>query len=295
MGEVIDRRSTAVATAALLGAMASHAVGSSVAKRYLFGRIGPEGATAYRVAFAAVFLAAVWRPWRRSFRRDQWPTLLAYGVSLGAMNLSFYLALRRLPFGPAVALEFLGPLALAIGTSRRASDGVWVALAVVGLGLLLPIAGHGSIDGVGALLAVTAGACWAVYIVFGQRAGAAHGPAAVSVAMAVAAAVVVPVGVARAGASLLDGPAAAVGLAVAALSGVVPYSLELASLARLPKRSFSVMVSMAPAVSSVGGWAVNGDHLTGLQWAAVAVVMAASAGAAATAGRPAAAELAAVG
>ena len=282
-----NQRLPVVAVLSLVGAMASLTAGSSLAKRALFGRVGAEGTTAYRVAFGAAILAVVWRPWRRRFGRREWPTLAGYGVSMGVMNLLFYLSLRTLPFGPAVALEFVGPLTVAIATTRRAVDGVWVALAAAGLAVLLPLRGQGALDGTGAALALGAGGCWAAYIVFGQRAGAAHGPGVTAVGMAIAAAVVVPVGMARAGGDLLDGRAAAVGLAVAVLSGAVPFSLEMVALQRLPRRTFSVLLSLEPAVSAVGGWAVNGDRVTRLQWAATAVIMAASAGAAATASRPA--------
>ena len=267
--------------------MASLAVGTSTAERRLFPAVGPQGATAYRVCFAAVILAAVWRPWRRrpsggGWGAD-WPTLLAYGASMGAMNLLFYLALRTLPFGPAVALEFLGPLAVATLTSRRAVDFLWIGLASVGLVLLLPLRGHASLDPTGVAYVLGAAACWAAYIVAGQRAGAVHGPGVTAVGMAIAAVVVVPFGVARAGAALLSPAAAGVGLAVAVLSGAVPFSLEMVALRQLPKRTFSVLLSLEPAVCAVGGWAVNGERLSAVQAAAVAVVMTASAGAAMTA------------
>ncbi len=272
-----------VATASLLAAMASVAVGTSLAKG-LFPAVGAAGTTAYRVGFSAVLLVALWRPWRWRLGRRDVPTLGLYGGSLGAMNLLFYQSLRTVPFGVAAALEFLGPLAVATASSRRAVDFLWVALAAVGLSLLLPVRGHGTLDPAGVACGLGAGACWAAYIVFGQRAGAAHGPGVTAIGMAVAATVVVPFGVAGAGPALLVPRSAALGLAVAVLSGAVPFSLEMVALRGLPRRTFSVLLSLEPAVSAVGGFAVLGERLTAGQCLAVAVVMAASAGAAVTAG-----------
>ena len=277
------RPPVAAAVVALVTAMVSLSVGTSVARRS-FGTVGAEGMTAYRVGFGAIVLAGIWRPWRRWPTRRQWPTLVAYGVSIGAMNLLFYLALRTVPFGPAVAIEFVGPLAVATAASRRAVDFLWIALAVVGLAMLLPVRGAGSVDATGAAYALAAAACWAAYIVFGQRAGTAHGSATPAIGMAVAAVVAVPVGVVRAGAAMGSPSAAGVGLAVAVLSGVVPFSLEMVALRRLPKRTFGVLLSMDPAVCTLGGWIVNGERLTAVQAVAVAVVTTAAAGAAATAG-----------
>lgn len=273
---------TGPAVAALVAAMASTAVGTSLATG-LFATVGAAGTTAYRVGFGALILAAVWRPWQWRVGRRDAATLAAYGVSMGVMNLLFYQSLRTVPLGPAAALEFVGPMAVSAASSRRGVDLLWVAMAATGLLLLLAPGGHGRLDPAGAAFALSAGGCWAAYIVFGQRAGTATGPRATAVGMAVAAAVVVPVGVGGAGAALLAPRAIGVGVVVAALSSAVPYSLEMVALRRLPRRTFGVLLSLAPAISAIGGFVVQGERLTAVQCAAVAVVVAASAGAAATA------------
>src|SRR5688572_17713174 len=152
---------------AVVGAMISLAVGTSIAKR-IVPTVGAAGVTFLRATTAAIILAAVWQPWRRAVARADWPTLLAYGVSIGGMNLLFYEAVARVPFGIAVAFEFCGPLAVALFASRKLLDFAWVALAVLGLTLLLPIGRNvGRLDPVGVAFALGAGTCWAIYIVIG--------------------------------------------------------------------------------------------------------------------------------
>ena len=202
------------------------------------------------------------------------------------MNLMFYMSLRTLPFGLAVAIEFSGPLAVAIWSSRRAVDFVWVALAIAGLGMLLPLGLNGStLDPIGVLYALAAAVFWALYIVFGKRAGHLHAGHTVSLGLLVAALVVVPVGVAHAGAALLSPTVLLIGVAVAAVSSAIPISLEMMALKRLPKEAFGIMISMEPAVAAVLAMALLGEHLTALQWLAIGCVVAASMGSAMTAGR----------
>ncbi len=183
------------------------------------------------------------------------------------MNLLYYLALRTVPLGITVSLEFTGPLAVAVLSSRRAIDFLWICLAAAGLSLLLPI-GHAqaSIDPTGALFALGAGACWALYIVFGQKAGADYGPQAVALGSVIAAMIVVPVGIAKAGAALLTAAALPYGLVIALLSTALPYTLEMIALTRLPARTFGILMSVEPAFGALFGWAILHEVLTGLQW-----------------------------
>jgi inner membrane transporter RhtA len=271
---------------ALLGAMLSLSVGTSMAKG-LFPAVGPAGVTLLRVATATAILTAVWRPWRRGVAGKDWPTLAGYGASIGAMNLLFYEAVGRLPYGVAVAFEFCGPLAVAVVAARRPADFAWVALAVAGLALLLPVGpGTGRLDPAGVGFAVGAGACWAAYILLGARAGRRlHGGRVTAVGMAVATLVVAPFGVARGGAALAEPWPLLVGAGVGLMSGAVPFGLEMYALARLPRRTFSVLLSMEPAVAAVAGWAMLGEHLTRTEALAIACVVAASVGSAANAGR----------
>lgn len=275
---------------AVLGSVTALGIGTSWAKNALFPVVGAQGTTAVRVGLSALLMLLLWRPWRWRLSRADAQAVALYGAALGAMNLLFYLSIQTLPFGLAVAIEFAGPLAVAIWSSRRAVDFVWVALAVVGLGLLLPVGLTGSpLDPVGVLYSVGAAVFWALYIVFGKRAGHLHAGQSVSLGLLVAALVVVPVGVAHAGAALLSPSVLLVGVAVAAISSALPISLEMMALKRLPKEAFGIMISMEPAVAALLALALLGERLSAMQWLAIGCIVAASMGSAATARRPPAA------
>ncbi|MFN6406746.1 MAG: EamA family transporter, partial [Limnohabitans sp.] len=265
---------------ALLGSLTSLAVGTSFAKS-LFPALGAEGTTAYRIVFATLMLMAVFRPWRRKWVWADALPLGLYGVTLGVMNLLFYSAIKTIPFGVAIAIEFTGPLAVAVWTSKKASDWLWVALAIAGLALLLPLPGGDAataLDPMGMFFAFTAGICWALYIVFGQRVALRYGSMATPMGMLAAAIVVAPIGVFHAGAAMLDPQWLVAGLAVALLSSAIPYALEMFSLNHLPKNTFSILLSLEPAVGALAGWLVLAEHLTLAQGLAIALVMAASMG-----------------
>ena len=272
---------------ALLGSLVSLAVGTSFAKS-LFPALGAEGTTAYRIVFSMLMLMVVFRPWRRKWVwADAWPLGL-YGVTLGAMNLLFYSAIKTIPFGVAIAIEFTGPLAVAVWTSKKASDWLWVTLAVVGLALLLPFPGADAataLDPMGMFFAFTAGICWALYIVFGQRVALRYGAMATPMGMLAAVLVVAPIGVWHAGSALLNPQWLMAGLAVALLSSAIPYALEMFSLNHLPKNTFSILLSLEPAVGALAGWLVLAEHLTLAQGVAIGLVMAASMGTAWSAGQ----------
>ena len=271
--------------ALLLVAMVSIQSGAALAK-HLFPAVGASGATALRLALATLMLVAVFRPWRMRVERRQWPALLAYGVSLGLMNLMFYKALETVPLGIAIALEFTGPLAVALFGSRHLRDVVWVALAVLGLVLLVPEQGTQALDPVGVAYALGAGACWALYIVFGQKAGSDHGPQTVALGSCIAAAVAVPFGVAHAGAALLSPALLPIAFGVALLSTALPYSLEMVALTKLPTRTFGMLMSLEPAIGALCGLLFLHERLSVLQWLAIAAIIVASAGAAMTSRAP---------
>lgn len=264
---------------AILGSVTFLGIGTSWAKYALFPLVGAQGTTAVRVGLSALVLVLLWRPWRWTLSRADVRAIASYGVALGGMNLCFYMALQTLPFGVAVAIEFSGPLAVAIWASRRALDFVWVLLAIAGLGLLLPL-GHGvsGLDPVGVLYALAAALCWATYIVFGKRAGHLHAGLAVSLGLVVAALFVVPVGIAHAGSALLSPQVLWVGLGVAVLSSAVPISLEMMALKRLPPQVFGITISIEPAVASLLALALLDEHLSGVQWLAIALIVMASMG-----------------
>ena len=272
---------------ALLVSLVSLSVGTSFAKS-LFPALGAEGTTAYRLVFATLMLMAVFRPWRRKWVAADLLPLGLYGVTLGVMNLLFYSAIKTIPFGVAIAIEFTGPLAVAVWTSKKASDWFWVVLAAVGLALLLPLPGAQdatALDPVGMGLALAAGMCWALYIVFGQRVAKRYGGMATPMGMLAASLVVAPIGIFHAGSTLLDPQWLLAGLAVALLSSAIPYALEMFSLNNLPKNTFSILLSLEPAVGALAGWLVLSERLTPSQGLAILMVMIASMGTAWSAGR----------
>ena len=268
----------------LIAAMASIQVGATFAQR-MFPLVGPQGASALRLIFGTAMLVAALRPWRARPTPAAWRMIIVYGAAMGAMNLMIYLAMSRIPLGIAVALEFTGPLGVALWGSRRRLDLVWVAIAVGGLAMLLPLGRTLTpLDPVGMVYALGAGVCWALYITFGQKAGDLQGVQTTALGMIVAAIVVIPVGVAHAGAALLNPSAIALGAAVGLLSTALPYTLEMVVLTRLPARTFGILMSLEPALGAMAGLALLGQRLTPIQWLAIGAVMVASAGATATAG-----------
>lgn len=271
--------STLVPVCLLIIAMISIQSGASLAKS-LFPLVGAEGITTLRLSLGTLILFIIFRPWRMRFAAGSRLPLLIYGLSLGAMNYLFYLSLRTVPLGIAVALEFTGPLAVAMFSSRRPIDFIWVALAITGLGFLLPL-GHdmGSIDPVGAACALGAGACWAIYIIFGQKAGGDHGPGTVAVGSLIAAIVFCPIGAWHAGSALLNVDILPMALAVAVLSTALPYSLEIIALPKIPARTFGTLMSLEPAMAALSGMIFLNEHLNQTQWLALAAIITASMGA----------------
>ena len=265
--------------------------GTSLAKG-LFPFVGAEGTTTYRLVFSTLLLMAFWRPWRRAWTWADVPILVLFGATLGVMNLLFYSAIKTVPFGLAIAVEFTGPLAVALWSSKKPLDFVWIVLAVAGMGLILPL-GNASgtdmqaaaIDPVGIAYALGAGACWAVYIVVGQRVADRIGAFATPMGMLVAALLVTPVGISVAGSSLLNPEWMLAGLGIALLSSAIPYSLEMYSLKHLPKQTFSILLSLEPAVGALAGWLVLSEQLSTQQLCAIGLIMAASMGSAMTAGQ----------
>ena len=264
--------------AVILIAMLSIQSGASLAKS-LFPLVGAPGVTALRILLGTAILVAIFKPWRLRFKKEQRLPLLFYGLSLGAMNYMFYLSIQTIPLGIAVALEFTGPLAVALFSSRRPVDFIWVVLAVLGLWFLLPLGQNVTeIDLTGAALALGACACWAVYILTGQRAGEEHGPATVALGSVIAAIVFVPIGMAQATASIWQWSVMPIGLAGAVLSTALPYSLEMIALTRLPTRIFGTLMSMEPALAAISGMVFLGETLTFTQTLALCSIIAASMG-----------------
>ncbi len=269
---------------AVLGSVTALAIGTSYAK-HLFPLVGAQGTSALRVGFSALLLLLFWRPWRWKTSRVDAMTILRYGLTLGLMNLLFYMAIRTIPFGIAVAIEFTGPLTVAMLSSRRPIDFVWVGCALLGLLLLLPLGGGPALDPAGVLYAMGAAACWGLYIVFGKRAGHLHAGHTVSLGLLAASLVVVPVGVAHAGMALLEPKILLAGLLVALVSSAIPMSLEMMALKRLPKETFGILISMEPAVAALWAMLLLHEQLAGVQWLAIGCTVVASVGSTMTARR----------
>jgi inner membrane transporter RhtA len=252
-------------------------LGAAWAKE-LFGALGPVGTVTLRVGFAALILAAWWRPWRlarggnagalasvrRTTRRADYVFVALFGLTLAAMNLTFYLSLSRIPLGIAVTVEFIGPLTVAVVGSRRALDVLWIVLAVGGILLLAPLGMFGvtRLDPLGLLLALGAGTFWGLYILLTARVGRSFpGGIGLSLAMAIGGLALLPIGIADAGSALLNPSFLLVGAGVALLSSVIPYSLEIAALRRMAPSAFGVLMSLEPAIAALIGWLVLHETL----------------------------------
>jgi len=279
-----------VPVAIAISSMLFFQAGASVAK-LAFPLASAAGVAMLRLGFASLILLLFWRPWRAQLSSRSIRQIAAYGVALGAMNLSFYASLSRIPLGVAVALEFLGPLGLALMHSKRGWDLLWVIVAGCGVYGLLPLkAGAGTEDFLGVGLALFAGLCWALYIVFGKKAGAEARGATLAYGSVIATIVVAPFGIAFSGPAMTEPKVLLLGLAVAILSSAIPYSLEMISMVRMPAKTFGILMSVEPAVGAMVGFALLGEHLSMGQLAGIGLVILASGATVATSASGAAAK-----
>jgi inner membrane transporter RhtA len=270
----------------VLGSISSIQVGAALATG-LFDEVGPMGVTFLRTIISAILLVIIWRP---RFRLDRESTRIAlmFGLVLAAMNLSFYESLDRIPLGVAVTFEFIGPLGVALITSRRRRDLIWVAMAAAGIILLSGGIGGEGIEPFGVFLALVAGFFWGCYILFAKRVGETFtGGRGLAVAMVFSTVFCAPFGVADGGSALLGLPVLATGAAVAILSTTLPLSLEMEALRRLPSNVFGVMMSIEPAMAATVGFLLLSQDMSATEVAAIALVVFASAGALSSARAPA--------
>ncbi len=270
--------------ALVLLSIVSVQVGAGLAKS-LFAALPPSGVVSLRVATAAIILVAVGRPSLRGCSRRDLAVVAGFGLAMATMNFSIYQAFARIPLGIAVTIEFLGPLSVAVIGSRRKLDLVWVLLAGAGVALLAR--GGGDISVVGVAFALLAAAGWASYILLSAATGQRfQGQSGLVIAMVVTSVLVLPVGIGTSGAALLDPRLLALGIAVGLLSSLIPYSLELQALRRIPARVFGILLSLEPAVAALVGLAVLGEVLGLRSWLAIGCVVAASIGATRTQSTP---------
>ncbi|WP_443333296.1 EamA family transporter [Streptomyces sp. CB01580] len=252
--------------------------GASVAV-LLMPRAGALGVVTLRLGVAALAMLIVCRPRLRGYSRGDWGTVLAFGVAMAGMNTLFYQAADRIPLGAAVTLEVLGPLALSVIASRRLVNVVWAGLALGGV-VLLSGGGFDRLDPVGAAYALGAGVMWATYIVFSARTGRRFPQAdGLALSMVVAALLTLPLGVLESGSKLLVPSTLGLGVVVALLSSVLPYTLELMALRRLPAPTFAILMSLEPAIAATAGFLVLGQALAPTDALAIALVIGASMGA----------------
>ncbi|MCX2582447.1 EamA family transporter [Pedobacter sp. MR22-3] len=269
---------------AVITSIISVQCGAAIAKG-LFPEIGAAATASLRIGLSAVILFITFRPNLFKLNAKQWQYVFLYGSTLGLMNMIFYLAIERIPVGLGVTLEFVGPLILAISTSKKAIDFIWVSLSIIGIALIAPWHSNGLNIG-GILLALLAGAFWAAYIVLGGKISKImKGGEAVSAGMLIATIVILPFGIFSGGFSVLTPRLLGLGAALALLSSAVPFTLEMSALKKLPAKTFSILMSLEPAVASLAAFVFLQEYLSFTECVAVACVVIASAGSSFTARR----------
>ncbi|WP_320433701.1 EamA family transporter [Microbacterium sp. BG28] len=272
------RSGSTSAVALVLVGLACQEVGASLAV-LLFDEVGPLGMVMLRLVFAAIVLLLIARPSLRGHSRAAWLAVVRFGLVLALMNGLFYLALERLPLGVTVTIEVLGPLTLSIIAARRASAWLWAGLAFLGVAALGG-GGWDRLDPLGVVFALGAAASWALYILASARVGREFVRLdGLALAMAVGALLSLPFGIVDAGGALLRPDLLALGAGVAVLSSTIPYALELSALRRLAASTFAILMSLGPATASIAGFVLLGQHLSVLEIAGIALVIAASIGA----------------
>jgi inner membrane transporter RhtA len=252
-------------------------MGSAVA-RTVFDDTGAMGITLMRLGFSSAVLVAVLRPRPWKWSRDAQVATLLFGLAMAGMNIVFYLALRTVPLGVCVTVEFLGPLTVALVQTRRWRDALWVCLAATGV-VLLGLRGGSDLPIGGLLLALVAGTFWGLYILASARVGReVAGTEGLAMALVIAAVVALPFGATGVG-RILDQPRVLlIGGAVALFSSIVPYICELAALRRMPTRVFGVLMSLEPGAAAVAGLVVLDQALHGREITALVLVSVASVG-----------------
>lgn len=262
----------------LLIAMISVQSSGSLAK-VLFEQFPILTVSAMRLLLGSVILALIFKIWQLNFKQVKWKAVISYGLALAGMNALFYLSIDRLPLGIAVSFEFIGPLSVALYHARQKFDFVWVGLAILGLALLFPFEQSHSLDPIGIALALGAGACWALYIIAGQKPTGISGNHTVCLGMFVGMLCLMPIALFIGMPSAIFEPSNFIYfIALAILASALPFSLEMIALRNLSALSFGTLMSVEPAIAALSGFIFLGEQLLWTQWLALATIISASIG-----------------
>lgn len=262
----------------ILISMASVQGSSSLAK-HLFSTLGPSGMAAWRLVFSSIMLLLIFKPWRKPITKQAWKYIILYGFALGIMNLSFYSSIERIPIGIAVAIELTGPIMVAMCATRKKIDFIWLGIAIIGLVMLLPITeAHTDLDVVGILLALCAGACWAMYIVFGRKAGQLQGPSSVALGSVIVSCFIFPIGVWQSGEVMFSLDVLPLAFLVALLASAIPYALDMIALPKIPASTFSTLMSLSPVLGALSGLIFLQETLSVKQWLSIMLIIISSIG-----------------
>ncbi|MCO6544932.1 MAG: EamA family transporter [Gilliamella sp.] len=261
--------------------------GSASIAKYLFPVLGPEGMTAWRLFFSAIMLILIFKPWRKILTKQALKYIFLYGISIGCMNLAFYNAIARIPLGIAVAIELTGPIMVAMCSSRKVLDFIWLGVAIIGLAMLLPIEQASSnLDPKGILFALLAGSGWACYILFGRKASTIYGSASVAIGSVIASCFLFPIGIWQNGSTMFSLELLPMVFLVSLLASAIPYGLDMIALPKLPAQTFSTLMSLSPVFAALSGFIVLHEQLTYYQCLAIIFIITSSIGTVLTMSRP---------
>lgn len=278
MNNLQTPQQTSLGIVAILTSLISLNAGAAFAK-HLFPVVGASGMTTLRIGFAALFLLLISWIWKKNTKPQNLKTILLYGIILGVMNLLIYQAFARIPIGIAIAIEILGPLCVVLSSARRVIDFIWFTLALVGLGLFLPLqTNEATLDIGGILFAIGAAISWAAYIIISKKLSKDSNLNTVAMGLFIGACIAAPFGILEAGSALLSPSVLLTGLLVALFSSALPFPLEMMALKRLPTHIFSIIVSASPIIAALCGWIILGEELLVHQWIAIVLIVIAIAG-----------------
>ena len=272
-----NKYDTSSAVIAVLISMISITAGASIAKS-MFSTLSRENVTVFRLIVSSIILFFGLKAWEVRFEIKGGLIVLAYGASVAGMNLFFYLAIKTVPVGIALAIELTGPLCVAAFYSQNRSDYVWVLLAAIGIYLLLPLSSQTSeLDVMGLVYALVAAFFWATYILVGKQAGKCYGSKAPALGLIFASLFVIPFGD-NMSFSSIDTEVALLILAIALLSSAIPLMLEMFALRKLPAKSYGILTSGEPVIGSIVSFFILREQLTLMQCFGIGTIVFASIG-----------------